>query len=672
MRHFNAALRQSRLERGLTLRELAKEVHIHWFQLYLMEKGYLKPSVGKVAVLNRFFAMDFADLLEGEASYPVPVDEYEPSEREVKARERFGSKKTRAILLAGAFLSLLVGAAGGGLIAAAHYDGDNMFGLAYRSVRDAAKAKGMHSYNTITGAETCTYSQSNVNEIVHLTFEMNNSLLNFNTNLFSSIDNNERYIYQFGFDMSVDSYVAQFTYGRFADAEFANCRFTLVGDINVESIYDLKIVIDDHNEITEALMLEKLNYKLPSALASLGSTMSDLIGNDLSFQRDFLSARETGRVRNFRMQGVGAIMAVLGVVAFVAFLLVFISASLINTQAKLEVAVFDDVRRGRQRGLPTDPSVAIGLPETFIKSLGILALLIAAVIYGMIFVRQFGQGVSPTSSMTAWASVAMATGIFLLHFLNFEIKSKTRSLIGNLLLFGGLYLAVSGMETIVVLVARTWGYSIQDLVVSKLPSNIFGIAAAHYLIMLFLFTEPKFAVEGKKWHRIFWHSLSILPLGFLIVSYVLGNYASVVYGAQYNALIYIWFPRSFLALSVVCVIYLYGVFIMRLLFTGRYGPEKAAVYFTGNTFSFLKNALGASAILLVGLVDFFLRNTPYFAFLGIGNNYWILLLIPFILLHKHHIGPRNPKIDGVFAIIYMVLYWISFLGILSVLVSRMI
>ncbi len=673
MRHFNSTLHQARLDNSLTIKELAKKIHINRFQLYLMEKGYLKPTVGQVAVLNHYFGMDFAELLVGEASYPVAIDKLEPSPKEVRVRERLSKKKTKWILFGGLIASLLIGGAGIGFVSASRTDGDASFQGAYSSVRNAVMEKGMHSRDTITGAETSTYSETYPNsEIVHLTFEQNNNLLKFNSNIFSVLDANQRYVYQFGFDMSVHSYVGSFTYGLFANAEFATCRFDLKVDGTADSVYNVNIMVDDDQKITEELLLTKLNEKLEHAIVCFSETMSDLAGKDVSFIDDFLPAREAGRIRNFRMQTGGAIMMLVGVFASTGFLLLFLNALLANAKPRLEVAELNEGKEIKRRPLPTDPSISVGLPETLIKFVGLGALLASAIIYATIFIQQFQSGVEASSRMTAWASTLMLTGVFFVHFLNFQIKSKDRSLLANLFIFIGLYLTLAGVETVLVIVAQIWGYSVQDLLIGKLPANIFGIGACHYLIMLFLFLTPKFVRKGKRWYRTLWHCLSILPLGFLILSYIMGNYEASVYGAKSNAFIHIWFPNSFIALSTVCVIYLYGVFFLRIFFAKRYGAKNANIFFTGNMFSMIRNALGASAILVVGLTDLALSGNSYFAFWGIGTNYWILLLIPFVLLHKHHVGPRNPKLDGALAVVYGLLYWASFGGVLALVIVRLL
>ena len=673
MRHFNSTLHQYRIHRGLTIKELSKQLHISRFQLYLMEKGYMKPSVGQLAVIDRFFNSDFAPLLEGEASYPVPVDVPEESKQSITFRQKLGRKWTKTLLLSGAILSFLVAAAGGGCFAAAHFSGEEMFGESYSSVRSAVMAQGMHSYDTITGAETYTYSGEQPDDfLVHLSFQRNSSLLYFNTNFASYATLTERYIYEFGFNMSVSSYVCEFTYGIPASAEYGSCRFDLNVNGPITQIYSVKRIVDAEGMLTDEMLLECLNARLGQALEAFTTAMTSLTGKRVDFETEFLPDREFGRVRNFRMQTAGALMGLIGLALFIALLFLFLYGLFANSKPKLEVASIDEPNRRHHRSLPTDPSMTIGIPETVIRAIGIGALLAAAIIYMAMLFRQFSMGIVASSQMARIASVAMTSGIFLIHFLNFEIKSRDYSFLSNLLLFGGFYLALSGAETILLLVARTWGYSIQDLFMDKLPANIFGIATAHYLIMFFLFFQPSFIARGRKWRRILWPALSILPVGFLVASYIIGNYDALVYGAKYDALAHIWFPNAFIALSVVCVIYLYGVFFLRLFFMRRYGTNKANIFFGGNTFSFLKNLLGAGAILLVGLIDFFLRENPYSAFLGIGDNYWIMLLIPFVLFHKHHIGPRNSKLDNILTIIYFVLYWVAFAGVLIIVLTHMV
>ena len=204
------------------------------------------------------------------------------------------------------------------------------------------------------------------------------------------------------------------------------------------------------------------------------------------------------------------------------------------------------------------------------------------------------------------------------------------------------FLFVATMETVVIAITDAWGYDFASLIYRYIPGNVYQVVAVHYLIFLFLFFQPPFLNKKSKKVRFVWHSLSLIPFGFLVATYLISNSYALVYGVQENVFINFWFPNGFLSLSIVCVLFLYATFAIRLIIEKRFGRRNGQIFFYGDAYTLLENAICVGLIIIAGIIDLAFIHNQYAYYLGLGGNYWMFALVPFIILCKY--SPNNQQV----------------------------
>ncbi|MCR4562093.1 MAG: helix-turn-helix transcriptional regulator [Bacilli bacterium] len=691
VRHFNSFLRECRLKKGISLKDAAKQIKISRLRLLLLERGYLKPNMIVLSKLEKFYQEDLAHLLLGEASYPEPVETYKSSNRFGKINEWVKSRFGRIILASVCLFSAGMTAAGIILFSNSTHVQKGHFGSAYETLMSQAFKDGEPMIDPITGegyrsivfteddgvSTRCTFT---------LNFYEQNTLIQFSDLFFSIVDYSKdiHHVYQFGSNMSVSSNRCIYTYGDWKSGVYARLTF----DYYEKGVIGKIINFDPYLDVTKTLTEEFVTTQCLSTIEMMHTRISTVLSTyaemEMDLLEDFIPARESGRTYYFTMQIIGIVLLVSGV--FIFFSSFFLLAYSLATSLKFfniaksvpnQVEETIPIRSKKKRTyaeLPSDTHPYMMIPESAVKAIAHLLLLVAVAFYVYLGIRTMStKEASPSAdALGVAASVCFFAGIFLVHFLNYEIMNNRATIIATFFLYAFVFVMFASVETILLKISEAWGFTLSNLVSGHIPSNIFGVSALLCLIQLFLFFHPKFLVNAKKWQQILWHCLSFIPLGLLVLSYVLGALPGVVYGMKSDPYAEIWFTQSFICLALVSALYLYGTFGLQQYFLWKYGPVKSKIYFNGTRFNLWKNATAAVSILIIGLLDLLLMNNNMATYWGFGNSYWILLLIPIVLLRTHHIGPRNKKLDSVFGVLYFILYWASFINILMVILSSLI
>ena len=106
--------------------------------------------------------------------------------------------------------------------------------------------------------------------------------------------------------------------------------------------------------------------------------------------------------------------------------------------------------------------------------------------------------------------------------------------------------------------------------------------------MLFLFNNPKWANTTKR--LITFRLLSLIPVTLIIITTIL-NYVS----KMNNWNIPLWFAYLINTgrpqISILCILYLFGLYILRVAFKLRYGTDNCKKYFNGNRYMIYKKTL---------------------------------------------------------------------------------
>ena len=633
MKNYNLHLSELRKRSGLTREELAEKVGISSLAVYLYENGYFRPSKRNLKKLSEFFKEDIS--IEGDDAYPVPVKEHE-----LKS-EKKPLKVRRIVFGALSFFTLACSMVGVFLFNRSVNNYESYYGETYNQIRDVAFKNGQIGHDLITNLEFYHLDKEDHSQTASLMFYKIDSLLYFNEATFSTSTMSEDYgieriHIQFGSNLGVSSYRGRFNFSGTKNAVFFSCEFDYEGKA-LTKVDNFKYNIDAGQDIPMSRVLNKVNVRLSEARNLFTSLLSENLGRDSDFYEDFLSAREKGRVVNFNLQIIGLVLLIPHAILFFIFFPLFLHSLIANVRPRLVTSNLQSKNK-KYKKLPKDLKIEFGIPDLVLVYLGQI------VQYGSIALMLFGFIANlsipvlrfiTTPNFFAAMRASMLAGIFIEHFVILGRIKKATTLFTVVIKNIFVFLFIATMETILIALTDAWGYDFAGIIYNYVPSNVYQVIAVQYLIFLFLFFQPPFLNSHKKSHRILWHSLSLIPLAFLIVSYFVSNQYALVYGVHENIFVNFWFPNGFLPLSIVSVLFMYGVFVLRIIIEKNYGKHNGQIYMYGDRYGMIENVYCAILILIVAIVDLFLQGNQIAYYLGLGYNFWILGIIPLVGLCKY-------------------------------------
>ena len=640
MKNYNAYLSLLRKEKGLSIKEAAKKIGINRFKLYYYENGYFRPNKKDLEKINHFYEIDIS--LKGPDAYPSPIKEKALNTHKVVL---LGKRIVFGVLSTISFLSIAAGAI---LFNQSVNNTTSYYGETYNEMKRLVTEEGEYGYDLVTSMKYYYVQGEDEDYNASIIFYQSNNILYFNECTYSKTVSPrfgciDRYHYNFGSNLGVNSYRCDFAYGSVESGTSFTCSFDYQGG-QTDRIYNLKIIVPGTEEINEEIAIAKVNSQIEGLDNALSTLFSEYLERKVDFYEDFLPDREQGRVINFALQITGLILIFSGIIAFYIFFGIFIKAMIANIKPRLVTTDPLD-QNNKHEPLPEDITIKIGIPDVFIVFIGKFFQYGSMLLFFIAFIARLGVPFLSAFSDPILLKIfnfSWLAGIFLEQFVMIGRIKKPTTLFHEIIYNIGIFLFVATIETVLISITNAWGYDLAGLIYKYVPGNVYQVVAFHYLIFLFLFFQPSFLNKRGRWVRILWHSLSIIPLGFLVTAYVMSNSYALVYGVRENIFINFWFPNGFLSLSIVSVLFLYATFFIRLYYERKYGRHNAQFFFFGDRYTLYENWICALLIIIEASVDFVFIHNQYAYYLGLGGNYWMYALIPFIMLCKY--SPNNQQI----------------------------
>ena len=633
MRNYNTHLSSLREKLGLSIKQASKLIGISRMKLYFYEAGYFRPTQKDLEKINAFYKEDVK--IDGIEGYPVPNLTKEKHKKDKRLKGK------RIVFGIFSVFSLLIIATGSILFSQTLNNELSFYGEAYNQTKAAVVKQGLYAHDLVTSMKYYYAEERGYDFESTMLFYESNNILYFNECTYSRTYFNgtmdlDRYLYHFGSNLGIDSYRCDFTYGALNEGAYFSCSFDYTGG-KVEKIYNLKTITEGIDPISEKDALYIVNSKIDEVNPALSELMSALLDQEYDFYHDFLPAREKGRKINFALQISGLILIFTGITMFFIFFTVFIKLLLKNVKPRL---VSTDISpEGKAvEPLPEDINVRLGVPDIFIIIIGKVCQYLSMLMLALSFLTKVGLRLPSFFVDPTFASVfgvAWLVGIFLEHFVMIGRIKKAKTLFQEVIRNLMIFLFIATIETLLIVITNAWGYDFASLIFKYIPGNVYQVVAVHYLLFLFLFFQPSFLNKLGTKARVLWHSLSILPLGFLITSYILSNRYALVYGVKENVYINFWFPNSFLLLSIVCVLFIYITFFLRLFYEKKYGKHNSQLFFYGDRYALIENLICVALIIIATSLDFIFMHNQFAYYLGLGRNYWMYILVPFLLVCKY-------------------------------------
>lgn len=244
------------------------------------------------------------------------------------------------------------------------------------------------------------------------------------------------------------------------------------------------------------------------------------------------------------------------------------------------------------------------------------------------------------------------TGIatFMIFFLKLEaIISRRNTLLAFLTCLSLGFLFYIG-EVYLTLLLSSIG-RLGEIIAHVLPSNMFTGLAALALFAFFLLKEPK---DGKRWQIILFHSLSILPLAYLIIGFIIlgsgESYGPFVTGALNGGLFEV---------SIVGVSYIFFLFLSRKISFHLYGKKGGEEFLKGNRFSLIRNIFLTIMVVVVVVLAYILPSSV--SLWSLEQDKYLLVLIPVFLLYRTRYPKSTVKGEFLFDASYFVLLALPYL-----------
>lgn len=663
---YNYYLFQCRKERDMGRIKFAHELGISYFKYALIENGYIKPNAKEIKKINNYLGIDFNYYLDGDRSYPTELPEKNPSKIVQFIYRLLGNKIVKGILIGFASLflvSTVVGLVGIGW----SVDAYEQF-LGEDVVQLKAKIIENNEY------DFSLFNSFQYPQISEKTVDTEN-----NTEKFVQISaNNEEYDYALDFDVYFwsDDYRVILNYISVDNEGVTNYRYEVFryedsyfgfgyANYKADGTYELLSFETDEN-ITNAV-------KSFLDTSDLNDDFTDLIKNKTSLDLDFVE--DVALKYKYADEQVGKYS--IGFALLHVFSVVFSAASIFGVAyafiygyRKNEVFSFrhgDELIVGNVA--PKEPKTDIKfipfLPETFMEILGIAFVAIGSFRI-VILASQLGAFASDAVKFANGDLLTIQMlGMFLLYFIDFDLFMDDKRVLRNVFMYMMMFLVLYYIEAIIMSSFANSENLISLTLNFFFIPNPFGSVGGYFAIMAFLFFTPKF-IKSKK-GLIIYRSLSVLPLIYLIVSFLIFH-GDVFFGMDLsNAFFRYFFNSERLSFTVLAVGYLFGLFFLRLFFKKKYGEEAGTRYLNGNRFILLKNILICVIVIIVWAVDLFFTGNKTLNSMGIGTNGLIIVLVPFLLFYHPHKGPRNLAVDYTTQFLYFLS--LSYAYVLAVAVA---
>lgn len=663
MDNYNLHLYNIRLAKKMKRRQFAKFLGISTFSYRLIENGYFKPTKKQVKKISAALEEDFQPYLEGDYSYPLPLPEDQESKLAKKFYALFGKLAFRIVI--GVFLLGSLATFFTGMYYSNQYDqhAREYYDQEYVTFFDTLAEKGQITL-TITGdltrPEICvkddtkfysikgSYSSSALTTInATATYHTDEYRISYSASFVSS-------------PLTITAHYADYTNGDTYSVSY--------NEPSKDSYEWITTFCNSSSEDEDTIQAQKEDVKAiaDSHLSELNPTFDKLIQDktelDYSFYDGLAIDLYTGYKKAARVSAMSLFLTILGALLSAGFLFFFIYC-LIYGKGKKKSSLFSKVKvtpatLEREPHVKKDFAFSPFIPETVFEIVGIFfvffgtlrVLYYVGVFFGVIPINGNDFTTIPNTLFYLFM-----IGMFLLYFIDFDVFLEDKRVFRNVFLYFIVYLVLYFVESSLMEAMTTS----DAIIVSELGNNIaipnnFGTITCYFIMMITLFYTPK-NIKSKA-GLICYRLLTIIPVGIIITFTLIFHYANTVWGWNLPIKVLYIFSSEKTQFSLLCVIYLLGLYFLKLFYEKKYGREKACSLMYGNRFLLTKNAIASISVLIIGLMEIILYKNKSAGELGLGKYPYLILLSPFLMLYHPHIGKRNTALDYSTTILYVLAF----------------
>ena len=639
---YNLFLYNKRKQLGLSKRKMASKIGISYIRYHLIENGYIKPNKKTIDKVSKAFDIDYNDYLLDDLSYPIEIH----NNKHYKIVDLFylllGKLWFRLIVLTLTILTL------------ASFVTFKALDYKYEKLRPEFFSSDVNKFQddlNMNGSISYSLYADFMHPSIHkfMKFEDNEEML---VEISSMLRNEIRL--RFSITYWTDDY--RF-YLEADNLKNDTVLYNLEAyDYSKEYTYSDSFTLEEPDEyfltLKEGILFSKLLDKIDFT-DSFKDLINEELGYELSSFLDIYKPYMTQKNDILHKDAYFASIEVSSIILFAIFAFITFYSYMYGSKRDKEkeyshsdkLLYLDVASNIKKRDIKFFPFI----PEIVVQLFGILLIGIGVsrVLFMGFMSFEYSEDVMQTSQRLL--SVQLI-GVFLLSFMKFDLFIDDKRVLRNIFLYPLAFSIIYYFETYLIISLKNTNSIIFSFVNLSFP-NPFMSTGCYFLIMFFLFYTPNIIKTRKK--LLLFRLGAILPILFIFISFFI-FYSEAIFGITIENL---WIKNLFsgqrLPLSILAIVYLVGLFFLRLHFKKKYGEDNAQRYFMGNRFLFLKNIMAVLIIIVIWAFEMIFRDNIHLNKMGIGLNEFMIVIIPFILLYHPHKGKRNRFTDYFILFLYL-------------------
>ena len=669
MESYNLYLYHKRMEKGLKTKEFSKFLGINRVTYYCLENGYLKPTKKQIKKISDKLGEDFSVYLLGDASYPASL----PSE-ERKIVGHFyricGMKVTKIII--GVLIGCGLLTLGGGFYLGnkAKNNQRSYYTEEYTTFFDEVATKGTQTLSLVSDLVIPEIYLKEDNKFYSIKGSYTENSLN--SMMVIATYHTDDYRISYTYTLSTEILELTASYVDYETSKAYSCYYTepTRDEYIFSSFLDDTLTLDE-STVEGQEIVKTVRNNVEENLGELNLTFDNLIksktGLDYKFYEGFRVDYYKGNRSNNKDSKISLALLFLGTFLSAGFLFCLIFTFLYGRKKDEVIKNNGDscASFSREPHAKKDIFITPIIPETIYEIGGIILVFFGSLrilYYAFTFLGMITISGNDFVDIPNNFFYLFMIGMFLLYFMDFDIFIDDKRVIRNVFLYFIVFACLYGIETLVMTdLLSSKNLIVQEIALNaKIPNN-FGTITCYFIMMMTLFSHPKFIKTNKG--LLVLRLLTIIPIGIIITSTLIYNYANTIWEWNLSVPILYLFSSEKIQFSLLCIIYLIGLFIFKTLMEKKYGEDKTKILMNGNKAIFIKNGIAALTILIIGLNEMVLSKNNYALTLGLGKYPNLVYIAPALLLYHPHMGARNLKVDWTLNILYI----ISFGGIYIIL-----
>ena len=648
---YNEFLYQKRKELKFSKIKMAKCLHMTYIRYHLLESGYIKPTKKIIDKVSNYFNVNYKDYYIDDLTYPKEIQDKKSRKIVVYTYHILSKLWFRLLALALTILSI------GSWITFINLDRSyekvpaKFYSPEIITLRDEIISNGSITFSIVDEmlypriSEMITISESEEMLVTISTkYNENTCDIKFNIVIWTDLYRFDINLYNIDEDNTI-YYSIDCLWYQDSNRQYFEAPLDYYYFYNPTDAGEYLVNIDNEYGISEQfknLINEKLGYEIEDIESEIFIPYLTEKNNIEHKQFKYFI------IKIFSM----LLSAFFGFITFYSFVYgkrMNIEKEYSHSDKLLYLDIASNIKKEDIKFHPFIPEIIFQLFGIFLISIGVTRV---------VYLSQMAVNYQEESRQIAneLLSIQMI-GIFILSFIKFDLFIDDARVIRNIFLYPLVFYIVYYFETLLIVNIQDMGSLLSMFLNFSLP-NPFMSTTCYFLIMFFLFYTPKIIKTRNK--LLLFRLASILPVIYIIVSFLIFN-SDILFGIKLDPWTKYFFSGQRLGLSILAVSYLFCLFFLRLYFKKKYGEDNANRYFMGNRFLFLKNIMTSVIIIIIWFIELLCMENPTLNKMGIGINFYMIILVPLILFYHPHKGKRNRITDYLILGLYITVLLVAYL-----------